>query len=228
MPCALPAMKRLEAGRGQQGLKMAVQREFDLLLLDLVLPECDGMSHPPRGPQGAAHAAGHHPHGPRRRRRSRARTGRRGGRLRRQAVQRQGAAGPRGGRAPPQPAAAERPGRVSPCRRAWSIWSAARSALADGRRSELSEREAELFRYLAVNSGRAISRDEILANVWRINPQGPSHADDRHAHRPAAGKAGRRPGRAAGALDGPRPRIHGGEEYVRLSSLTWNPKSGRP
>ena len=42
----------------------------------------------------------------------------------------------------------------------------------DGSRTELSEREVELARYLAGNSGRAISREEILANVWRISPRG--------------------------------------------------------
>ena len=41
-----------------------------------------------------------------------------------------------------------------------------------GARAELSEREAELVRYLARNSGRAISREELLARVWRINPHG--------------------------------------------------------
>jgi len=40
----------------------------------------------------------------------------------------------------------------------------------DGRRSELSERETELLRYLAVNAGRVISRDEIMQHVWRLNP----------------------------------------------------------
>ena len=55
---------------------------------------------------------------------------------------------------------------------------------ADGRRTELSEREAELFRYLAVNSGRAVSREEILANVWRINPHGlPTRTIDMHVAR---------------------------------------------
>lgn len=39
-------------------------------------------------------------------------------------------------------------------------------------RLELSEREVELLRYLSSHSGRAISRDELLANVWRINPKG--------------------------------------------------------
>jgi len=44
----------------------------------------------------------------------------------------------------------------------------------DGGRTELSEREAELLRYLAINAGRAIARDELLANVWGISPQGVS------------------------------------------------------
>ncbi len=42
----------------------------------------------------------------------------------------------------------------------------------DGRRVDLSERESELLRYLAANAGRAISRDELLAHVWRIQPEG--------------------------------------------------------
>ena len=44
--------------------------------------------------------------------------------------------------------------------------------LEGGARDELSEKEAELLRYLATNSGRAVSRDEILQRVWRINPNG--------------------------------------------------------
>lgn len=41
----------------------------------------------------------------------------------------------------------------------------------NGQREVLSEREAELLRYLAANSGRAISRDEILLRVWRLDPK---------------------------------------------------------
>ncbi|GMU21360.1 MAG: DNA-binding response regulator [Phycisphaerae bacterium] len=41
-----------------------------------------------------------------------------------------------------------------------------------GQRVELSERELELLRYLACNCGRAISREEILARVWRLDPKG--------------------------------------------------------
>jgi two-component system, OmpR family, alkaline phosphatase synthesis response regulator PhoP len=42
----------------------------------------------------------------------------------------------------------------------------------DGVRVELSEREVELLSYLVRNRGRAISRDEILSRVWRIEPRG--------------------------------------------------------
>ncbi|MGI8603012.1 MAG: response regulator transcription factor [Verrucomicrobiales bacterium] len=41
----------------------------------------------------------------------------------------------------------------------------------DGARDELSEREAELLRYLAAHRGRAISREEILERVWRLDPK---------------------------------------------------------
>jgi DNA-binding response OmpR family regulator len=42
----------------------------------------------------------------------------------------------------------------------------------DGQRAELSEKEMELLRYLASNPDRAISRDELLSSVWRIDPRG--------------------------------------------------------
>src|SRR5262245_4214331 len=41
----------------------------------------------------------------------------------------------------------------------------------NGKRTDLSEREVELLRYLASNAGRALSRDELLLRVWRINPK---------------------------------------------------------
>jgi DNA-binding response OmpR family regulator len=54
----------------------------------------------------------------------------------------------------------------------------------DGSRCELSEREVELLRYLAANSGRAIAREELLANVWRISPDGlPTRTIDMHVAR---------------------------------------------
>ncbi len=42
----------------------------------------------------------------------------------------------------------------------------------DGHRADLSERERELLLYLALHAGRAVSRDELLARVWGLNPVG--------------------------------------------------------
>ena len=42
----------------------------------------------------------------------------------------------------------------------------------DGRHSDLSEREGQLLQYLACHAGRAVSRDELLARVWGLNPSG--------------------------------------------------------
>jgi DNA-binding response OmpR family regulator len=42
----------------------------------------------------------------------------------------------------------------------------------DGTREELSERERALLRYFACHAGRAIGRDELLANVWQIDARG--------------------------------------------------------
>ena len=41
----------------------------------------------------------------------------------------------------------------------------------DGGRAELSQRECELLRYLAVNAGRVVARDEILSRVWGVDPR---------------------------------------------------------
>ncbi len=46
----------------------------------------------------------------------------------------------------------------------------------DGDRAELSQREVELLGYLASHAGRAISREEILQRVWRLDP---SHLETR-------------------------------------------------
>jgi DNA-binding response OmpR family regulator len=42
----------------------------------------------------------------------------------------------------------------------------------DGTREELSDRERALLRYFACHAGRAIDRDELLANVWQIDARG--------------------------------------------------------
>ena len=47
----------------------------------------------------------------------------------------------------------------------------------DGQRAELSEREVELLHYFTAHRGRAISREELLLRVWRIEPQ--NHGETR-------------------------------------------------
>lgn len=42
----------------------------------------------------------------------------------------------------------------------------------DGTREALSERELSLLRYFACHAGRAIGREELLANVWQIDARG--------------------------------------------------------
>jgi DNA-binding response OmpR family regulator len=160
-----------EAGDGRTGLRMAVECDCDLLLLDLVLPHKDGLeiltevrvtrpvlpviiltarggeSDRIRGLQLGADDYVVKPFSV--------------GELlaRVQAVLR---------RSPERPsdltALAIPGGTVDLARR--------EARFDDGERVELSERESELLRYLAMNAGRAISRDEILARVWRLDPKG--------------------------------------------------------
>jgi DNA-binding response OmpR family regulator len=42
----------------------------------------------------------------------------------------------------------------------------------DGGCCDLSEREQQLLLYLACHAGRTVSRDELLARVWGLNPAG--------------------------------------------------------
>jgi DNA-binding response OmpR family regulator len=67
----------------------------------------------------------------------------------------------------------ERPNHVAKIELPHGVADLARSEVRfeNGKRAELSEREVELLRYLATNSGRAISRDEILLRVWRLDPK---------------------------------------------------------
>lgn len=42
----------------------------------------------------------------------------------------------------------------------------------DKTKAELSDKESELLLYLVTNSGRAIAREEILRQVWNLDPKG--------------------------------------------------------
>ncbi len=42
----------------------------------------------------------------------------------------------------------------------------------DGRQIELSEKEADLLRYLTTRRGLIVTRDELIERIWGINPKG--------------------------------------------------------
>jgi len=160
-----------EAGHGRKGLEMAVQSECNLVLLDLVLPGLDGLdilreirkSRPAlpviiltaRGDesdrvQGLKLGADDYVVKPFSVKELIARV---------EAVLR---------RSPERPSDirdVDFPGGRADLERREVRFS-------NGQRKELSEREAELLRYLACNAGRAISREEILTRVWRIGAMG--------------------------------------------------------
>jgi DNA-binding response OmpR family regulator len=160
-----------QAGNGKEGLALAIRLDCDLLLLDLVLPEKDGLEvlaevrrvRPTlpviiltaRGDesdrvQGLRLGADDYVVKPFSVKELTARV---------EAVLR---------RSPQRPSDINRvtlPGATADLARR-------EVCFRDGSRTELSEREVELLRYLAANAGRAISRDELLAHVWRIDPRG--------------------------------------------------------
>jgi DNA-binding response OmpR family regulator len=161
----------LEAARGDTGLQTALAREFDLLVLDLVLPGLDGFEIlrqvrqlRPTLPIIILTARGEEA--------DRVRGLRDGADdyvvkpfsvkellARVEAVLR---------RSPERPMPLARiaipGGRIDLARHEIEF--------DDGGRAELSEREIDLVRYLASHCGRAVAREEILANVWQISPQG--------------------------------------------------------
>jgi DNA-binding response OmpR family regulator len=175
--------RAIEAGHGDVGLEMAVRQTYDLLLLDLVLPGCGGLdilrsvrvARPAlpviiltaRGEEadrveGLRCGADDYVVKPFSVKELLARV---------EAVLR---------RSPARPVDVEQVAIPS------GMADFARRELRyhDGTRCELSEREIELLRYLASNPGRAIARDELLANVWRISPDGlPTRTIDMHVAR---------------------------------------------
>lgn len=170
----------LQAGHGDLGRDMAVQQTYDLLLLDLVLPGCSGLdilrcvrATRPTQPVIILTARGEE--------QDRVEGLRAGADdyvvkpfsvkellARVEAVLR---------RSPARPSDIEQilvPGGAADLARR-------EVRFKNGERCELSEREVELLRYLASHPQRAISREELLANVWRISPDGlPTRTIDMH------------------------------------------------
>jgi DNA-binding response OmpR family regulator len=161
----------LEAKDGIAGLDSAIKAEFDLLLLDLVLPGRDGLSLlqelrrvRPSIPVIIVTARGEEP--------ERVRGLQLGADdyvvkpysvkellARVQAVLRR---------------SAERPADISriPFPGGSADLARCEIRLDNGQRHELSQREADVLRYLGANNNRVISRDELLQRVWRISGGG--------------------------------------------------------
>ncbi len=166
----------LEAGEGRRGMELSQRATFDLLLLDLVLPNHDGFE--------ILTALRQHRHGTpvimlsaRGEEADRVKGLKLGADdyivkpfsvrellARVEAVLR---------RTP------ERPAAVASITFEGSVADFSRLELRypDGGRSDLSEREAQVLQYLAAHRGRAISREELLLRVWRIQPE--HHHDTR-------------------------------------------------
>lgn len=160
----------LEAANGQDGLKLALRSTFDLLLLDLILPGLSGFEI-----LEAAHAA--RPTLPVIILTARGEEADRVKGLRlgaddyvvkpfsvRELLARVEAVLRRSPERPKSVSKITLPGGVADLERC-------EVRFQDGQRSELSEREVELLGYLASHAGRAISRDEILQRVWRLDPK---------------------------------------------------------
>ena len=161
----------LEAANGNLGMEMAVQQAYDLLLLDLVLPGPSGLeilravrATRPTQPVIVLTARGEEDD-----RVSGLKLGADDYVVKPFSVKELLARVEAVLRRSP-----ERPSDVTRCCFAGGYADFARREVcfSDGQRTELSEREVELLRYLINNAGRAVARDELLANVWRISPRG--------------------------------------------------------
>lgn len=159
------------AGRGDDGLRMALEAHYDVLLLDLVLPIKSGMEillevrrARPTQPIIILTALGEEA--------DRVRGLRQGADdylvkpfsvqellARIAAVLR---------RSPDRPLPTARLRLAS----AEVDWNVRTVQFASGEHADLSEKELEILRYLAENAGRIISRQEILQRVWRLSPDG--------------------------------------------------------
>ena len=161
----------LQCGDGKQGLERAIEAEYDLLLLDLALPQVSGFDIlkrvrevKPRQPVIILTAKGDES--------DRVRGLRDGAddyvvkpfsvkelMARVEAVLRR---------------SAERPSNVQrvPFKHGTIDFERRELRYSDQQRAELSEKEAELLHYLVSNQGRAVSREEILSSVWQLSPRG--------------------------------------------------------
>jgi DNA-binding response OmpR family regulator len=159
-----------EAATGASGLKLATDSSYDLLLLDLVLPGCDGLEIlravrqiRPTQPVIVLTARGDEND-----RVAGLRLGADDYVVKPFSVKELLARVDAVLRRSP-----ERPNEVEQVAFAGGTACLARSEVLfdDGTRADLSEKEVELLRYLSSNPGRAISREEMLRRVWQLDPR---------------------------------------------------------
>lgn len=163
--------KTLEADRGESGVELALTREPDLVLLDLALPGLPGMTvlrrvreAKPTLPVIILTARGNE---------SDRIAGLEAGAddyvvkpfSMKELLARVGAVLRRSCTRPGDVTCLDLPGGVADLERR-------EFRGGDGARSDLSDRECRLLRYLAANPGRAIDRRELLENVWGLDPRG--------------------------------------------------------
>lgn len=162
-----------EAARGDTGRDMAVGRAYDLLLLDVVLPGCDGLDilravreARPTQPVILLTARGEEND-----RVEGLRLGADDYVVKpfsvKELLARVDAVLRRSPERPREVATIRMPGAVADLNRLEVRFD-------DGQRTELSDKEVSLLSYLAGNAGRVISRDELLRRVWQLDPRGVS------------------------------------------------------
>ena len=169
-----------EAGNGEEGLARAKEQHYDLVILDVGLPDMDGreLCRLLRK-QGVkcpilmltGHAADSDQiHGPRRRRQ----------RLCRQALQAAGAA-----RAHPRPAPPARAVRGRGLRRRPLHLPPGRKVLLDEQEKKirLTEKETNILKYLYRAGSAVVPRDMLLHEVWGYNAGVTTHTLETHIYR---------------------------------------------
>ncbi len=159
----------LQAGDGAAGMRQALEADWDLLLLDLVLPECGGLDilQRLRFERGALPVI------------ILTARGDENDRVRglalgaddyvvkpfsvRELIARVEAVLRRSPERPSEPQTISLPGAL--------VDLGKNEVRFDGGTTcSLSHKEAELLSYLAGAAGRAVSREELLARIWRVNP----------------------------------------------------------
>ena len=154
------------AADGVSGLRIAEQHRPDLVILDLSMPDLDGLEvrrclRDDPAPPGASHP---HAVGTGERAGARSRPGNRGGRLSGQALCRRGAGGAGEGNSLRQ-LADGRPGGDS--RGNLEIDLRGHTAAVGGKPIALTAAQFRILEFIALHPGRAFSRDEIIESCLR-------------------------------------------------------------